>query len=109
LWRLYLGLSALTIDPKLCDAARDHSKDMSEQNFFAHESPVKGKTTPWDRASNFGTTASGENIYAGSTDPHGANTGWFYSPGHHKNMFNPGQKRIGLGQFKSHWTQMFGR
>ena len=94
---------------ELCDAARDHSKDMSEKNFFAHESPVKGKTTPWDRAANFGTTASGENIYAGSTDPHGANTGWFYSPGHHKNMFNPGQKRIGLGQFKSHWTQMFGR
>lgn len=109
LWRLYLGLKAVEIDPQLCDAARDHSKDMAEKNFFAHESPVKGKTTPMDRASNFGTTASGENIYAGSTNPHGANTGWFYSPGHHKNMFNPGQKRIGLGRFGSHWTQMFGR
>lgn len=109
LWRLYLGLSALEIDPKLCDAARDHSKDMAEQKFFAHDSPVKGKTTPWDRASNFNTTASGENIYMGSTNPHGANTGWFYSPGHHKNMFNAAQKRIGLGRFGRHWTQMFGR
>jgi uncharacterized protein YkwD len=34
--------------------------------------------------------------------------GWFYSPGHHKNMFSPGQRRIGLGQYGSHWTQMFG-
>ena len=107
-WRMLVGLRALVIDPKLCEAARDHSKDMQEQGFFAHESPVPGKKTPWDRAKNFGTTASGENIFAGSGDPHGANRGWFFSPGHHKNMFNPGQVRIGLGCTGSHWTQMFG-
>jgi uncharacterized protein YkwD len=109
LFRLYVGLNALVLDPKLCEASRDHSKDMAEQRFFAHESPVPGKKTPWDRAANFGTTASGENIYAGSARSHDANMGWFYSPGHHKNMFSPGQVRIGLGQHGSHWTQMFGR
>jgi uncharacterized protein YkwD len=108
LMRLYVGLNALELDPKLCEAARDHSKDMAEQNFFAHESPVPGKKTPWDRAAKAGTTASGENIYAGSADSHSANMGWFYSPGHHKNMFSPGQRRIGLGQHGSHWTQLFG-
>lgn len=109
LWRLLVGLNACLLDPKLCEAARDHSKDMAEKNFFAHESPVPGKTTPWDRAANFGTTASGENIFAGSDSAHAANSGWFYSPGHHKNMFNAGQVRIGLGQHGSHWTQLFGR
>ncbi|MEM1084016.1 MAG: CAP domain-containing protein [Verrucomicrobiota bacterium] len=109
LWRLYVGLNAMVLDPKLCDACRDHSKDMAEKGFFAHNSPVPGKTTPWDRASNFGTTSSGENIYMGSKNPSSANHGWFYSPGHHKNMFNPGQKRIGLGRHNGHWTQMFGR
>lgn len=108
LMRLYVGLNALELDPKLCETARDHSKDMAEQNFFAHESPVPGKKTPWDRAAKAGTTASGENIYAGSADSHSANMGWFYSPGHHKNMFSPGQRRIGLGQHGSHWTQLFG-
>jgi uncharacterized protein YkwD len=108
LLRLYVGLGALVLDPKLCDASRDHSKDMAEQKFFAHESPVPGKKTPWDRAAKAGTTASGENIFAGSADSHSANMGWFYSPGHHKNMFSPGQRRIGLGQHGSHWTQMFG-
>lgn len=108
-WRLYVGLNALVLDPKLCEASRDHSKDMKEKGFFAHESPVPGKKTPWDRAKNFGTTASGENIYAGSSNPHGANTGWFYSPGHHKNMFGAGHTRIGLGRHDGHWTQMFGR
>ncbi|MCU0796459.1 MAG: CAP domain-containing protein [Akkermansiaceae bacterium] len=108
LWRLYVGLNALVLDPKLCDAARDHSKDMATLGFFAHESPVEGKKTPWDRAKNFDTTASGENIYAGSADPGSANRGWFFSPGHHKNMFSPGQRRIGLGRHNGHWTQLFG-
>lgn len=106
--RLLAGYNALEIDPKLCAASRDHSKDMETHRFFAHESPVKGKRTPWDRAKNFGTTGSGENIYMGSTDPIAANLGWFYSPGHHRNMFNPGHRRIGLGQHNRHWTQMFG-
>lgn len=109
MWRMLVGLNALELDPKLCDASRDHSKDMAEKGFFAHESPVPGKRTPWDRAKNFDTTASGENIYAGGSDPSGANRGWFFSPGHHKNMFSPGQRRIGLGHHAGRWTQMFGK
>ncbi|MFK7909236.1 MAG: CAP domain-containing protein [Akkermansiaceae bacterium] len=107
--RLLAGYNALEIDPKLCATSRDHSKDMEKHQFFAHNSPVAGKRTPWDRAKNFGTTASGENIYMGSTKPQAANRGWFFSPGHHRNMFNPSHKRIGLGQHNRHWTQMFGR
>lgn len=109
LMRLLAGYNALEIDPKLCASGRDHSKDMATLGFFAHESPVAGKKTPYIRANNFGTSASGENIYMGSTDPKGANKGWFYSPGHHRNMFNPGHRRIGLGQHNRHWTQLFGR
>jgi len=107
-WRILLGLNALMIDSKLCDASRGHSEDMNKGGFFAHESPVPGKKTPWDRATNEGTKASGENIYMGSQSPASANKGWFYSPGHHKNMFKAGHKRIGLGRYGSHWTQMFG-
>ena len=107
-WRLLLGLNALIIDSKLCDASRSHSEDMERHKFFAHESPLAGKKTPWDRAANEGTKASGENIYMGSTLPAAANKGWFYSPGHHKNMFRGSHKQIGLGRYGRHWTQMFG-
>lgn len=107
-WRLFLGLNALIIDPKLSEASRGHSEDMHEHRFFAHESPLPGKTTPWDRATNAGTKASGENIYMGSPSPHSANQGWFFSPGHHKNMFKASHLRIGLGRYQTHWTQMFG-
>jgi len=105
--RNVLGLSALAVDLKLCAAARDHSKDMKEKKFFSHESPVEGKKTPWDRAKRFGTSASGENIYAGSTDGKEANSAWFHSPGHHVNMLG-GHKRVGVGRHEGHFTEMFG-
>jgi len=107
LTRNLLGLSALMIDLRLCDAARDHSKDMKERKFFSHESPVEGKKTPWDRAKRFGTSASGENIYMGSTNGNDANSAWFHSPGHHKNMLG-GHKRVGVGRQDGYFTELFG-
>ena len=107
LTRMLLGLDALTIDTKLTAAARDHSKDMQERNFFAHESPVAGKTTPWDRAERFGTTASGENIAMGTLDGAAANEMWWHSPGHHRNMLGD-HKRVGLGRHNHYWTELFG-
>lgn len=106
--RAILGLSALVIDPKLCDAARGHSKDMVDHKFFAHESPVPGKKSPWDRAKLAGTSASAENIYAGSARPEDAVMAWWHSPGHHVNMLNPGHKRMAMGRHEGHWTQLFG-
>jgi len=108
LTRNLLGLDPLTIDLKLTAAARDHSKDMLEQNFFAHESPVEGKKTPWDRAEKFGTTASGENIAMGTLDGATANQMWWHSPGHHRNMLGD-HTRVGLGRNGQHWTELFGR
>jgi uncharacterized protein YkwD len=108
LTRNLLGLNALTIDLKLCAAARDHSSDMQRLKFFAHESPVPGKKTPWDRAKNFGTTASGENIMMGVRDGKAANLGWFHSPGHHKNMLG-NHNRVGMGLTGAHFTELLGK
>lgn len=107
--RMLLGLSPLGIDIKLCAAARDHSNDMREKGFFAHESPIKGKKNPADRARNWGTTANGENIAYGVPTPEGTNMQWFHSPGHHVNMLNSEYTVMGLGRSEKHWTQMFRR
>ncbi len=106
--RITCGLAPLIFDPKLCKAAAMHSGDMESHSFFAHESPLPGKTTPWDRAEIAGTTASGENIYMGSTVGSDAIKAWFLSPGHHKNMFGDGHARQGLGRAGKYWTQLFG-
>jgi uncharacterized protein YkwD len=106
--RIWCGLTPLAIDLKLVDASRGHCKDMKSLNFFAHESPVSGKRTPWDRARLAGTSASGENIAAGYNSAEAVTMGWWHSPGHFKNMMNGGFRRIGVGRVDQHWTQMFG-
>ena len=105
--RYLLGLRLVRVDPRLADAARDHSKDMATLGFFSHTSPVKGKERFGQRAANFGTSASAENIAAGQSTGHGAIRAWWYSPGHHKNMLGGGS-RTALGRHESHWTQLFG-
>jgi len=105
--RLLIGLSPVAIDLKLCAASRDHSKDMHDENFFSHTSPLPGKKSPWDRARRFGTRASAENIAAGMNSGVKAIRGWWHSPGHFRNMLG-NHRRVGLGHHEKKWTQMFG-
>lgn len=107
--RLVLGLRPLAIDMKLVECARDHSNDMVTLGFFSHNSPVAGKASFQDRAKNFGTEASGENIAAGYNTGVSVVIGWWYSPGHLKNMMSRGHGRIAVGQKDQTYTQMFGR
>ena len=108
LTRNLLGLNPLLIDTQLVATARDHSKDMETLKFFAHESPVPGKKTPW-----IGPVASAPAPRArtsswASTTAAPANLAWFHSPGHHKNMLG-NHKRVGVGVQGVHFTEMFGR
>lgn len=107
LYRIVFGRAPLKIDAKLCEAARDHSKDMKEKDFFDHVSPVPGKRTVGDRAARMGTSAGGENIFVGSPKPENSFWAWFFSLGHHQNMVRD-YATIGVGNFDRHWTQMFG-
>jgi uncharacterized protein YkwD len=107
-YRMLIGLPPCAIDPRLCKAARGHSRDMEEKDFFSHTSPVPGKKSPWVRAKLEATTARSENIYSGKKDGKAANKSWWYSPGHHRNMLNPGSRRVGMGVHGKKWTQMFG-
>jgi len=108
LMRNLLGLRPLVIDVKLCAAAREHSHDMRQQKFFAHESPLPGKKLPWDRAARYGTKANAENIYHGTHDGRVANRAWFHSPGHHKNLLGD-YRRVGLGHSGAFFTALFGK
>lgn len=108
LTRNLLGLRPVQIDLALTTAARGHSADMERLNFFSHDSPVPGKTTPWDRARLAGTSASGENIAMGTIDGAVANEMWWHSPGHHRNMLGD-HARVGVGRNGKYWTELFGK
>ena len=102
------NLSPLELDLKLAFTARDHSSDMVKHGFFSHTSPIQGKTTFGDRAKRFGTTSSGENIFAGSESGADAVKGWMNSEGHRANLLKPSHRRVGIGVHEETWTQLFG-
>lgn len=105
-----LGLRPLLLEEKLSDASEGHSKDMVRLGFFAHDSPVPKKKTPWDRAklAGFKGRASGENIFMGSSSPQAAYNAWFGSDGHRFIMMAKGPNVLGVGIAGSHWTMMTG-
>lgn len=104
----------LTWHPALTCAARVHSKDMNDNNYFDHTN-LQGNGPGW-RLSQAGYNGGGwgENIAAGYGDPVSVVQGWLDSDGHCANMLNPGFSLIGIGYYSGngewghYWTQTFG-
>ena len=99
------GLAALTYDPHLAAVALDHSRAMSVDDFFGHESPEGG--TPADRYDRYGydQPPCGENVaHITPTALRDAATiaaefvdGWLDSPGHRENLLSESWAVEGIG------------
>ncbi len=103
----------LAMDPALRCAARKHSKDMNDRDFFAHDNP--SGEGPGDRMAlaGFEGRGWGENIAGGSDDAEGTMDQWMSSDGHCSNIMRDSYNFIGVGyypggQFRTLWTQTFG-
>src|SRR5699024_1199687 len=103
------GLEALEMEHPLMAAAKEKSRDMYGNGYFAHESPTYG--SPFDLMKVFGVTymAAGENIAMGQSTPEEVVTAWLNSPGHRANIMNPNFTHIGVGYIENghYWTQHF--
>jgi len=105
------GLSALKWNAKAADVARTHSRDMAENDFFAHESPTTGKVGDRFFAARIPTAALAENL-ARNTTVEDAELRLMASPGHRKNILNPQYTELGIGIVRDddgdlHITQNF--
>lgn len=94
-------------------AARGHSWDMSNNNYFSHTS--KDGRSMEDRIvfagyifKGFKSFAIGENIAFGQTSITEVMNGWIKSPGHCKNLLNPQFKEVGVAEDHNYWVQDFG-
>lgn len=109
------GLQALVMQHDLRNVARNHSRDMAQKDYFAHEN-LEGKS-PSDRLKHARVTeaVSGENLakIGGFTFPTvRAETGLMNSPGHRANILNAHYNCVGIGVIKSergvyYFTQNF--
>lgn len=89
------GLKTFCVHPALQRAARTHSKDMIQRDYFAHGNVGK-------RLDKFGYDwrTYGENIAYGSGtkgQPASIMRGWMESSGHRANILNNNFREIGVG------------
>ncbi len=110
---VFAPTAPLAMQPNLWCAARVHSKDMAERNFFDHVNP--DGESPFDRMMKAGYSffTAGENIAAGNDTAEATMQQWMESDGHCANIMNPDFKEIGVGyhpggQWGHLWTQAFG-
>ncbi|MEM7647928.1 MAG: CAP domain-containing protein [Cyanobacteria bacterium P01_A01_bin.70] len=119
-FRIQNGLSPLSVDTDLTEAAQYHSQNMATADFFDHRDPAN--QNPRDRAIRFGyeSRSVGENIAAGQLTPQAVFNAWLNSPGHRRNMLNANWNEIGVGyyyqqndtgsvNYRAYWTQVFGK
>jgi uncharacterized protein YkwD len=111
--RATAGCRALTFDARLTKAARGHSADMAQRDYFAHDTPEGASSG--DRVTDAGYRWSmvGENIAAGQPNAAEVMDDWMHSSGHRANILNCGYRNLGVGLIrdgngKIYWTQDFG-
>ena len=103
------GLKPLSHNWELSRVARYKSKDMMDNRYFSHTSPVYG--SPFQMIKSFGIIykSAGENIAKGQSTPKTVVDAWMNSSGHRANILNASFTQIGVGYVPNgrYWTQMF--
>jgi uncharacterized protein YkwD len=97
------GLAALRWHPDLAALAREHSRDMGREGFFAHENPAGGSAAERLRAAGLGYRALGENLARSRNAPDPAETtvkGWMASDGHRENILDAAFTETGVGVWR---------
>ena len=95
--RVEAGLSQLTLNMVLSNAAQAKGNDMIVKDYWAHVAP--DGTEPWKFFSNFGYKYkyAGENLARDFSNASTAMDAWMNSPTHRENILNPKYKEIGIG------------
>ena len=98
---------ALQSDSALRCAARLHSRDMNDRDFFDHTNPDGDGPGARMAAAGWQGRGWGENIQGGSTTAEGAMDSLMSSPGHCRNIMDPDFTHAGIGVDGTRWTQVF--
>jgi hypothetical protein len=114
-YRGELGLAPVTLNSELGAAAKYHSADMANNNYFDHY--LFDGTDAGTNIQNFGYTGFpyAENIAAGMETAQEVLTGWQNSPEHNATMTNPQYTEVGIGRayneashYGWYWTATYG-
>ncbi len=108
-YRSLVGVSSLTLDSSLVEAASIRAKELSDT--FSHTRPNGSScfTVLSELGISYGT--AGENIAAGYSSSQSVMEGWRSSSGHYQNIISSKFKKIGIGvniiNNQYYWVQIF--
>lgn len=108
-YRSLVGVSSLTLDSSLVEAASIRAKELSDS--FSHTRPNGSScfTVLSELGISYGT--AGENIAAGYGSSQSVMEGWRSSSGHYQNIISSKFKKIGIGvniiNNQYYWVQIF--
>lgn len=108
-YRSLVGVSSLTLDSYLVEAASIRAKELSDS--FSHTRPNGSScfTVLSELGISYGT--AGENIAAGYSSSQSVMEGWRSSSGHYQNIISSKFKKIGIGvniiNNQYYWVQIF--
>ena len=108
-YRSLVGVSSLTLDSSLVEAANIRAKELSDS--FSHTRPNGSScfTVLSELGISYGT--AGENIAADYSSSQSVMEGWRSSSGHYQNIISSKFKKIGIGvniiNNQYYWVQIF--
>ncbi len=108
--RTSTGVKPLILNKKLNKLAKIKSNDMSQNNYFGHNSSTLGSPFNLIKKNNIKYLTAGENIAKGQKTPLEVVSSWMNSSGHRKNILNPKFQEMGIARDSSNkniWTQLF--
>jgi len=94
--RSKVGLGALVLDERLNSVAEIKAEDMAVNTYFSHDSPMWGNFG--QVFSDYGLSATGENLAAGQTTPAQVVDAWMKSPLHKANILSKTATAMGVGK-----------
>ena len=121
--RAKIGVQPVKRNAELDMAVRNHTRDMVEDNYFAHDSQDRDSSGnlfticgTFDRVGQYytGYSWAGEILAAGFTTPEQAIVGWMNSPSHRDLLLKAVYREVGVGfytgnaYYTNYWGQNFG-
>ena len=94
-------------DVRLERAAMRHSRDMARHGFFGHVGSDGQGVGARVLEAGYRWRVVAENIAWRHETVAEVMADWLESPGHCRQMLNPGLREMGAGQARGYWTQVF--
>ena len=101
--RSALGVSTLTENSTLNQAAYEKARDMLSSDYFSHWSPAGTSPWYWFKKAGYSYKLAGENLAIGFLDSEEVVNAWLNSPSHRENLLNSNFREIGIAVLRGNF------